>query len=339
MRLNRNLVYKLLTVIAVLAFLMVPNGQLVAETADVTDSIEQVHAYYQQQPVMDEWEALAARWSGLAPAAEVEFAETVVPSDYARAILASIATDKDTVHISGLITAVQAMQVEAGCFSTAGEPSPTLNQTVWPLIALDSAAANGHDTTFNRETAVNYIIAQQSPEGGFDESGWGVDVDSTAHALISLAPYKEQYPQAKQAIDQALIFLHSQQIAEGGFGGWGAINPDSTAVVIEALISLGIDPAAPEWVPADKTMVDALLKFQSDQGWFVYSTEVSQWNDPTQPNPVSTRNALLALGDIAADSSKYQSTIHPVQVEKEPVTNWLTLLQVNIIKLLLAEKV
>lgn len=220
MKLNKKLVYKLLTVIAVLAFLMVPNGQLVAETADVTDSIEQVHAYYQQQPVMDEWEALAARWSGLAPAAEVEFAETVVPSDYARAILASIATDKDTVHISGLITAVQAMQVEAGCFSPADEPSPTLNQTVWPLIALDMAAVNGYDTNFDRETAVNYIVSQQSPEGGFDESGWGVDVDSTAHALISLAPYKEQYPQAKQAINQALVFLHSQQIAEGGFGGW-----------------------------------------------------------------------------------------------------------------------
>ena len=42
--------------------------------------------------------------------------------------------------------------------------------------------------------------------GGFDESGWGVNVDSTAHALVSLVPYREQ-ADVKPAIDKALEYL------------------------------------------------------------------------------------------------------------------------------------
>ena len=307
MKLRKNFINKLLFIIVACAILLVPGNILTAQTTDIAASIEQVHEYYQQQTVMDEWEALAARWSGFPPAAELAFANPVTPSDYARSILGAIAADKDAGHINGLIDTLKSMQKEGGYFSPNEESSTTLNQTIWPLIALDFAAANNYDSTFDREAAVNYIISGQSLEGGFDESGWGVDVDSTAHALISLAPYQDKYPQIAPVVEQALNYLKTQQFVEGGFGGWGAVNPDTTAAVIEALISLGVDPISPEWVPGDKTMVDVLLGFQSEQGWFVYSTVASEWNDPTQPNPISTRNALLALGDLAAGFSKYQS--------------------------------
>lgn len=309
MRLKKSFINKLLMLMVAGAILLMPGNTLAAQTNDIAASIEQVHEYCQQQTVMDEWEVLAARWSGFPPAGELAFADPVVPSDYARSILGAIAADKDAEHINGLIASLQSMQKADGYFSPDEESSSTLNQTIWPLIALEFAAANHYKSTFSREAAVDYIIAGQLPEGGFDESGWGVDVDSTAHALISLAPYQDKYPQTAPAIEQALNYLKTQQFAEGGFGGWGAANPDTTAAVIEALISLGIDPAAPEWVPGDKTMVDALLGFQSEQGWFVYSTVASEWNDPTQPNPISTRNALLALGDLQAGFSKYQSVM------------------------------
>lgn len=308
MRLNKSLFNNLLIIIAVFAFVFALNSPVLAEVKNVSANVDKVMAYYKEQPAMDEWEALAIRWSGISPASKLGFSNPAIPSDYARVIMGSIAADKDAVHINGLIKDLQVMQLDKGCFSTAAEPNPTLNQTVWSLIALDFAKANGFSTSFDRYAAVNYIISQQDPEGGFDESGWGVDVDSTAHALISLAPYQDQ-KKVNTAIEKALTFFKKEQFASGGFGGWGAVNPDSTAAVIEALIALGIDMSAPEWVPADKTMVDALLSFQSGQGWFVYSLIPSEWNDPTRPNPVSTRNALLALGDIAAQKSKYQSKL------------------------------
>jgi len=312
MRLYKDLVYKLLTVILITVFSLLPNGSVWAAGTDVTVSIKKVQNYYKQQPAVDEWETLALRWSGMAPVGDLEFADRPVqPTDYAKVILGSIAAGKDKEHINGLIGALQAMQRPGGYFSV-DDSAPTLNQTIWPLIALDFAKVNGYSTNFDRQAAVQYMVYQQDSGGGFDESGWGVDVDSTAHALISLVPYREQ-ADVKPAIDKALEYLKSQQYANSGFGGWGSVNPDTTAVVIEALIALGIDPTAPEWVRGDKTMVDVLIEFQSGQGWFVYSTEASPWNDPTKPNRVSTRNALLALGDLAAGKSKYQSIMPTIE--------------------------
>ena len=73
---------------------------------------------------MDEWETLALRWSGMAPVGNLEFTgRPVQPTDYARVILGSIAADKDTVHINGLIAALQVMQKEDGYFSVDdGDP-------------------------------------------------------------------------------------------------------------------------------------------------------------------------------------------------------------------------
>lgn len=319
MRLHKNFFYKLLTVILIAGFLLLPNGTVLAAGTDVADSVKKAQDYYKLQPTVDEWETLALRWSGMAPVGDLEFADPVQPSDYARAILGSIAANKDKAHVDGLITALQAMQQSDGYFSADANES-TLNQTIWPLIALDFAEVNGYSTSFDRQAAVQYLVYQQDSGGGFNESGWGVDVDSTAHALVSLAPYQEQ-ANVKPAINKALEYLQNEQFENSGFGGWGSVNPDTTAAVIEAFIALGIDPTAPEWVQGDNTMLDVLMEFQSEQGWFVYSTEESAWNDPTQPNRVSTRNAFLALGDLAAGKSKYQSAMPTIETPNNGTPN------------------
>ena len=307
MRLHKNFFYKLLTVILIAGFLLLPNGTVLAAGTDVADSVKKAQDYYKLQPTVDEWETLALRWSGMAPVGDLEFADPVQPSDYARAILGSIAANKDKAHVDGLITALQAMQQSDGYFSADANES-TLNQTIWPLIALDFAEVNGYSTSFARPAAVQYVVYEQDTWGGFDESGWGVDVDSTAHALISLAPYRDQAG-VETSIDKALVYLQGKQFPEGGFGGWGAYNPDSTAAVIEALMALDIDPEAGKWGSKTQTMVEVLLDFQSEEGWFVFDWTPSLYNDPTKPNPMSTRNALLALGDLAAGKSKYQSVM------------------------------
>ena len=84
---------------------------------------------------------------------------------------------------------------------------------------MDFAEVNGYSTNFDRQAAVQYLVYQQDSGGGFDESGWGVDVDSTAHALVSLAPYQEQ-ANVKPAINKALEYLQNEQFENSGFGGW-----------------------------------------------------------------------------------------------------------------------
>lgn len=325
MRYKNNLVSKIFFTVILSVILLISENIAVAQTNNLTDSIKQVGKYYQQQTTMDEWEILATRWAGISNNAELVFSQPEAPSDYARSIFGAIAANGNPEHIKAQIGNLEAMQKETGYFSAGEGTDDTLNQTIWPLIALDFAAANQYDTNFNRAAALEHIIAGQSENGGFDESGWGVDVDSTAHALVSLAPYGEDHPQTVPVIQQALAYLKTQQYDTGGFGGWGAANPDTTAAVIEAFYALGMDPADPEWQVDGQTMVDALLEFQSPQGWFVYSTEASEWNDPTTPNKISTRNALMALGDLAADASKYRSVLPPLTTDegngKEPGDN------------------
>ncbi|SHH11924.1 hypothetical protein SAMN02745221_01730 [Thermosyntropha lipolytica DSM 11003] len=238
------------------------------------------------------------------------------PTDYARMILGGLARGED---VGSYITALQERQEEGGYFTSKADGSEdTLNHTIWAVIALDTAGENGYTVSYNRTAAVNYICSQQKPEedpyaGGFDGGGWGVDIDSTAHALIALAPYRNDDQVGtivNETIDKAIYFLKSKQNNNAGFGFYVwegeerlSESPDSIAAVIEALIALGIDPQGSEWVKNGKTMVDALLKYQLPNGAFY-----GPWA-PGAANLMTTRNALLALADLKANSSKYNNQL------------------------------
>lgn len=301
-RQRKNLV--ILLMFFIMAFFS-PQLVMGAES-DYQNSLTKVQNYYKQQSVYSDWEALGLRSSGMAVGNKTNFDNPQEASDYARTILGRIAAGSNQEMVLQNVYALQQMQQAAGYFSNDGEEQ-TLNHTIWAIIALDFAQANGFKTDYKRKAATDYLISKQAAEGGFDESGWGVDIDSTAHALIALAPYKTEYV---TEINKATNYLKSQQFNSGGFGAWDSESPDSTAVVIEALIALGENLQSEEWIkPGDKNMVQALLSYQNAEGWFVYSLVLSDWNDPKNPNPMSTRNALLALSDLNSGKSKYQNPL------------------------------
>lgn len=268
---------------------------------DGQSSLERAVGYYSHQSSYDDWEALGLRWAGQTAGSKyLPMENPAAASDYARSILGGISAELEQDEVKGLISSLQALQQGNGSFST--EDNPSLNQTIWAIIALDFAAKNGFPVTYDRSKAIDCILAGQDASGGFDESGWGVDVDSTAHALMALAADRNQ-DKCKGAIASALAYLKSQQSAAGLFASWGTGSPDSTAAVVEALVALQIDPTQPGegW---QGNMVQALLNFQLDNGGFA-----SPW-DPDKPNNMTTRNALLALGDVVKGKSKYQ---HPLE--------------------------
>lgn len=261
------------------------------------------------------WAALGIRKAGRLEAVLANPQSPKDPSDYARLIMGGLARGED---ISSYVQVLQGMQRDGGYFSATGSED-TLNQTIWAVIALNMAKKNGVSVSYNETAAVNYVCSKQKPEGdpyagGFDESGFGVDIDSTAHALIALAPYKST---VSDTVYKAVNFLKAKQNDNAGFGfyiwdgtEYQSESPDSIAAVIEALVALGIDPQGNDWKKGDKTMVDALLFYQLPEGYFY-----APWA-PGTANAMTTRNALLALADLkkveGSYVSKYYNPLPPI---------------------------
>lgn len=267
---------------------------LAISDSGIRSKADRTLGYYNRQASYDDWEGLGLRWMGSEITSRLAASSAASASDYARLLLGQMAAGEPAVTINATIATLQGMQKPTGDFNSAGASS--LNQTIWPLISLNCAAVNGFTVNFDEEAAAAYIAGEQTGSGAFDESGWGADVDSTAHALIALAPYKDDYP---QAIEKALTYLKSQQDVSGGFQSWGSVSPDSTAAVIEALVALGYDPQVPPGSGWQGNIVEALLGYQLKTGAFY-----APWAVGT-PNSITTRSALLALGDLVQEKSKY----------------------------------
>ncbi|WP_054693136.1 hypothetical protein [Syntrophomonas palmitatica] len=78
-------------------------------------------------------------------------------------------------------------------------------------------------------------------------------------------------------------------------------------MVIQALISLGIDPGGSEWKKKGGGPADALLKYQRPDGAFSHI-------NGGKSNIMATQQALLALGDFMDKENVYQRLM-----KKKPV--------------------
>ena len=155
-----------------------------------------------------------------------------------------------------------------------------LNGWIFGLIALDSARfAVPEDAVYTRATILQALVAAQEPEGGFGLTAGNSDVDLTAMTLQALAPYQNstvtytgtsgESVTIREVVRRALAWLSDQQTAEGDFISWDAANLESTAQVIIALCSLGVDPATDaRFVKNGISAVDGLMRYRLDDGTF-----------------------------------------------------------------------
>lgn len=220
--------------------------------------------------------------------------EGSAPTDFAAAILAMLALDKNPAEDwPGLdpVAELQEMQKEDGSFGGG------LNYTIWPMIAL-GAADSEEFAESGAEEAVKYLLQQQLEDGGFALSGKAGDPDVTAMAIQALMIYEGLLPEIDSAVEEALLFLQDKQLPEGGFASYGTENANSISVVISALLAADEYPLGPEWRKEDTVgshdMLSALQRFQLEDGSFTYLLE------PARPNPMATSQALIALGDLMA---------------------------------------
>lgn len=133
-----------------------------------------------------------------------------------------------------------------------------LNGTVFALIAHDTNNYQTVDTTI-RQQCIDDILSRQLSDGGWALSGSVSDPDVTSMALQALYPYRDQ-AEVSAAAEKALTCLSDVQNEDGGYSSFGDANCESSAQVIIAATTWGINPDTDSrFVKNNKSVVDALL--------------------------------------------------------------------------------
>ncbi len=187
--------------------------------------------------------------------------------------------------------------------------SQGINGYIWGLIALDAMRYSvPEDAIDTRDSILVKILENQLPNGAFSLDGEDPDLDVTAMALTALAPYYNseqeyvihgEYKSVRDSADQAVAYLSETQETDGTFTAWGVGSCESSAQVMVALCSLGIDPVNdPRFVKDGNHVLDGLMRYRTSDGGFTHSYEADQENpsaSPGQSNSMASEQALCAL--------------------------------------------
>jgi len=176
------------------------------------------------------------------------FAADATGNEHIHYIFRLLSVGLDPANIWGnrnLFAELADQQQENGSFGELGKH-------IWAIVALDAGRELGKNVgswsaAANRESAVNYLLAQQNHDGSF---GAFSQLDNTGWALVALSNYMEDPGvDVNAAINDALTFLKGRQQEGGGFampGEWGAENANTNAAVISGLVAVGEDLAIEE---------------------------------------------------------------------------------------------
>ena len=228
-------------------------------------------------------------------------------SEYSRVVLALSSLGFDPTDVAGYDVLSPLGDFDQVCWQGVNGP-------IWALIALDSrgydapAAPEGKRQT-TRDALVDAILESEIAGGGWALSGSVPDVDLTAMALTSLAPYRASRADVAAAVERGLSVLSSLQGEDGGFGDVGSATSESCAQVVVALFALGIDPASDErFVKGSGSVLDALCAFAVPGGGFKHvadgevngmATEQGFYALVAYERLLSGKTSLFDMSDVA----------------------------------------
>ncbi|MCD1146809.1 S-layer homology domain-containing protein [Peptoniphilus sp. KCTC 25270] len=193
-------------------------------------------------------------------------------TEYSRVIVALNAIGKDPRNVGG-------HDLVAPLSSFSGVIKQGINGPIWALIALDTKNyempknSNSQDQN-SRERMVDEILRREVSGGGWNLVGDKADPDITAMALYALAPYQNSNEKVKTAVDRGVQALSDLQLSTGGYHTMGDENLESSAQVIIALTTLGINPQTDtRFVKYDgngkaHSVVDAFMTYRNSDGSF-----------------------------------------------------------------------
>ena len=210
---------------------------------------------------------------------------TTVSTDNSRIILALTALGEDPQ------TFVTGKDLLKGYSDFDWVKKQGINGTIWALIALDSNQYEIPTGTTTRDKLISDILDNQTTNGGWATSGDVADADMTAMAIQALAPYYSR-ANVKTAVNKALNLLSKTQNNETGayYNSYNELSVESTAQVIVALTSLGINPTKDDRFITNSglTLLDGLMNFYNGSGEFKHTVN-------GQGNPMATEQSYYAL--------------------------------------------
>ncbi len=186
-------------------------------------------------------------------------------TEYSRAIIAISAIGKDPANVAGYDLFSHYMTMDE-------VTKQGISGVIFALIALDCKdypLPEGSEVT--REALVDYILENEYEGGGWAIIGDSADVDVTAQALQALAPHTDD-ERAAAAAERAVALLSARQNDDGGFYAWQGVNSQTTAQVMIALTSLGIDPRTDErFIKSGGWIGSFLMKYYLGDGTFCHT--------------------------------------------------------------------
>jgi hypothetical protein len=158
------------------------------------------------------------------------------------------------------------------------------------VLYHSATGAFGDGSTFSQSFAVLAVVAAggtvpaeasaelkalQDSDGSWSygttpvAAGQG-DTNSTAIALMAL-----DAAGVRTADVAGLAYLHTQQLADGGFpyqnsSKPSASDPDSDSIVLQALVAAGQDPQSAAWLQGGKSVLTHLWSIQAASGGFAF---------------------------------------------------------------------
>jgi hypothetical protein len=224
------------------------------------------------------------------------------PGELANLILADQASGANPTSFGGtdlvtrLLATIRTTGPDVGLF---GAQSPTYSGAYNQGLALAALAAAGVTHATHLASAVTWLKDQQCATGGWEAfrakvskpctkssttAYSGPDTNSTALAIEGLRAQKATLKHSP------IAFFKSLEQRSGGWGYYGgAADPDSTALVIQAIVALHDSVSATTWRKGSNNPVSALLSFQLSSGALYYP------GSPHTGNGLATEQAVPAL--------------------------------------------
>jgi hypothetical protein len=242
-----------------------------------------------------------------------------LPGSLALLILDTHALGADPTSFGGtnlvarLLATQQTSGTYAGMFGTDAQFDNYAAGGFIQGLALSGLAAAGIVGTTQATGAVDWLLAEQCPNGGWNFSDnsddacagdpadyAGPDTNSTSQAIQGLSAEGGLTAEATSLADK---FVKSSQNSDGGWGyepnapdnPGNTSDPDSTAEVIQAILALGKSPSSAVFSKGGANPVATLLAFQltsgSGSGAFTYPGS-------PDPNLVATYEAVPAVAGV-----------------------------------------
>jgi len=241
------------------------------------------------------------------------------PGQLALLILDARAMNADPTNFGGvnlparLLATEQTSGADAGLFGTETQLNAFLVGGYVQGLVFTALKEVGQTAN---AAAVNWLTGQQCPSGGWvlqsqassqggctedPSNGTGPDTNSTSLALQGLAAQGALTPSIETS---ALSFLSGGQDADGGWSYYPnsaaqpqQTDPQSTALVIQALLAMGLSPTSSTFTSSGHSPVSALLSFVITSGSDAGAI-FSPFGSPTTGDVPSTNQVTPVLAGL-----------------------------------------